>query len=1402
MGGKTSVSSSGVTIPPEVLARYNSVNKNADIAAGHNFNNYSTTPQAGGANNQFVAPMNAQENSGISGVNSYANTAQPYFGAATNTLQGAYANTQPINNYALMGTAQNAAPIGGEQINRYMSPYLNTVLGSESALLNQNNQQQQAGQMGTAIRSGAFGGDRSGIAAANLNQQQNLANANIYGNILNQGYGQALSTAQQQQQIGLAGANQFANIGNLGFQQGAGTSQQLAALGMGSQQAGLQGAQAQIGAGQLQQQTAQAENTALYNQFLQQQSYPFQISNFLAGIAEGTGALSGSTTTGQQPGGFFSDERLKHDAEVIGKTFDGQPIYKYKYKGDDRTQIGLMAQDVEHKHPEAVGLAAGYKTVDYDKATKHAAERGHFYEGGLVPQSMGGHVGEEHMGEGYERGGYAFGGAGSSSLLPPGMSDIDLQAYMGMGQPVGLGGLYGAAGAGNMPHATGAAGAAGYVPTTQMPVGHLITASLPDAGPSVAEQIDQVVGLGKNLQTIGKGGNKIYHALHDPKKPDPQKMESDTSQPQNYNNSSSSDTRVADVQEPSQTEAYASTGGVIGHGHYAYGGFAPGGVAGSDDNTIEPIQTEAEDPYTQKTHGLNIVAKPNESKLDPAKLPENGPSGLDDLSKVASIVGTAAMMFSDARLKHDAEVIGKTFDGQPIYKYKYKGDDKTQIGLMAQNVEHSHPNAVGLAGGYKTVDYDKATKHSAERGHFYEGGGVAGRHGYATDANVPLTVDQSSQDAQSQGFDVNQVAADLKNERENGLDVNRLVAENVERPTGVASGTPVTDTGNDGLWNSVKNTAHRFGDFMTSPTDIRPLKQSARTSLGLLAAGPVAFARALTPAADVAPVAGVAPDNGWKGSAGRYGHAGQSRPARPATPSLDEATVNTPTEEFNPPTANTGVVGPVAADASSATGVAGVSGATGPAAVVGSTGATGATGDNSHDAKFKTPSIFQKLRDSGLLTQENVIPFLTGLAAMGTAPTRSLGVALSAGVGAGAKSYMNQQQQAAEIKTQQSTTALQNVEAASRLAGVATSSIISDPVSGAVTGVRVFDDNNNAYEVPITEYTRNRGKYKLTPTVEGVNSPKQGVTPGIPALNTPKQPLPTVAAGATNVAAPVSGAQAPTAAGAQVPIYKAIPSDLKSRIESDVEAVTTNPNMMAKDPVNNPFTQQAAEAAAARETRITRNTLATALNNLDTSTSGKFAESVKNPLFTYINSMITALKLPVPLLQNADQVSNQEVISKIQGQLAMQAQTNTGGQAFREFQSALATIPGAMNSRAGAGKLISTMMKNAQRDIELDQFYNNYRNALVEAGAPAANTQYAGRGLEHEFSTRQDPLYARDGAALEEIWGLTVTPPGKNQKPIPMFSYLLANGGNVPPKVKDFITKRYGPEVLRYFGGG
>jgi hypothetical protein len=73
--------------------------------------------------------------------------------------------------------------------------------------------------------------------------------------------------------------------------------------------------------------------------------------------------------------GSLSDERAKEDVKEIGKLADGQPIHSFRYKGDPETRIGVIAQEVEQKHPEAVVEGPdGLKRVDLDAATRHAAE--------------------------------------------------------------------------------------------------------------------------------------------------------------------------------------------------------------------------------------------------------------------------------------------------------------------------------------------------------------------------------------------------------------------------------------------------------------------------------------------------------------------------------------------------------------------------------------------------------------------------------------------------------------------------------------------------------------------------------------------------------------------------------------------------------------------------------------------------------------------------------------------------------------------------------------------------------------------------------------------------------------------------------------------------------------------
>ena len=82
------------------------------------------------------------------------------------------------------------------------------------------------------------------------------------------------------------------------------------------------------------------------------------------GIGATLGGIYGNVIGPQNPKYTSSDVRLKTDIEPIGKSLSGVNVYSFKYKGDDKTYQGVMAQEV----PWASSIAEnGYLQVDYSK---------------------------------------------------------------------------------------------------------------------------------------------------------------------------------------------------------------------------------------------------------------------------------------------------------------------------------------------------------------------------------------------------------------------------------------------------------------------------------------------------------------------------------------------------------------------------------------------------------------------------------------------------------------------------------------------------------------------------------------------------------------------------------------------------------------------------------------------------------------------------------------------------------------------------------------------------------------------------------------------------------------------------------------------------------------------------
>lgn len=228
------------------------------------------TPYGG----ELTAPVNQQQMTGIGNLNAYSESAQP----AIDTAEGmAYSAAQPITS---------------GDINQYMSPYTQDVVNTTEAQFQNQNQQQMEGVQGNAISQGALGGNREAVAQAETANQQNLAQAPVIAGLENQGYTTGLNTALTEQQALASGAY---GLGN---------------LGVSGQNAALSGAGAQIGAGTLEQQTQQAQDTAAYQQFMQQQAFPYQQAQWLAGNETGVGSQMGGTGTTTPPPPSWASQAL------------------------------------------------------------------------------------------------------------------------------------------------------------------------------------------------------------------------------------------------------------------------------------------------------------------------------------------------------------------------------------------------------------------------------------------------------------------------------------------------------------------------------------------------------------------------------------------------------------------------------------------------------------------------------------------------------------------------------------------------------------------------------------------------------------------------------------------------------------------------------------------------------------------------------------------------------------------------------------------------------------------------------------------------------------------------------------------------------------------------------------
>ena len=231
---------------------------------------------------------------------------------------------------------------------------LNGQAGSQNAqaaLATMPGYQFQLGQGNNAINAAA-------AAGGTLNSGNQAMALQKYGQgLAGQNYGQYVSQLQPYMQMGEGAAS---GIGNL-------------YSGLGNQLNANQTNQANMNMNAMTSAGNAQASAALANQGMGM-GLLGGLGSFLSSPSGG-GLLSG---LGSGLGALFSDERLKEDIAPVGELYDGQKVYSYRYKGDSTPRVGLLAQEVEKIHPEAVVEVGGFKAVKYGKATEFASELGKF----------------------------------------------------------------------------------------------------------------------------------------------------------------------------------------------------------------------------------------------------------------------------------------------------------------------------------------------------------------------------------------------------------------------------------------------------------------------------------------------------------------------------------------------------------------------------------------------------------------------------------------------------------------------------------------------------------------------------------------------------------------------------------------------------------------------------------------------------------------------------------------------------------------------------------------------------------------------------------------------------------------------------------------------------------------
>ena len=220
----------------------------------------------------------------------------------------AFQGAQNATPSAAMGTAANMAgtaglgalnaganfnpyqtgQFGGQTAQNYMNPYMQNVVEGQQREAQRTADIASTGRNAQAVKSGAFGGSRQAIMDAEANRNLSTQMGDIQAQGLNQAYNQGQQQFNTEQQLGEQSKQYGAGLGMQGFQTALTGAGQLANIGQQTfgQEMDINKLQNQYGTQQ--QAFGQQGKDTEYQDFLNQQRFPYQQLEFMNSMLRGT----------------------------------------------------------------------------------------------------------------------------------------------------------------------------------------------------------------------------------------------------------------------------------------------------------------------------------------------------------------------------------------------------------------------------------------------------------------------------------------------------------------------------------------------------------------------------------------------------------------------------------------------------------------------------------------------------------------------------------------------------------------------------------------------------------------------------------------------------------------------------------------------------------------------------------------------------------------------------------------------------------------------------------------------------------------------------------------------------------------------------------------------------------